>query len=670
MKLKMMKLFPKPAAPTVVLFLLFQTFLPAAARAQGRPVVSMASELKAFTDIAGLPAYREGTSLQQASSYDRTGGNDDGFSGRFSFVRRNRDSSLVLLDAKGPGVVNRIWTPTPTEDSIDFYIDDTARPAFTLHYKDLFSGTVYPFVAPLCNNQLGGYYCYLPLPFRQRCRIVLRGKHHQFYQIGYRTLPEGTPVESFKPQLRPDDKAALEQVVALWGKARPGIPDFYPGGTTGTLRVARSAIALKPGEAKTVLQLNTGGRIAGIELEPAAAFEGGERDVDIRITWDGETTPAVYCPVADFFGYAYGRPSMESLLLGSRGRINYCYLPMPFDRSAKIELLRRGGARTNADALNLTARIYYASRPRNAAREGKLYTAWNHQSSVPKGEPHVFLNATGKGHYVGTVLQTRGLEPGMTGFFEGDDSTVVDGKLTLHGTGSEDYFNGGWYAMMDRWDGAYSLPLSGSLDYTLPLSRTGGYRLFLTDKIPFARSIHHSIEHGPERNEAPATYTSVAFYYGTTPPAPATLPTAADTRVSLPDTMILFPQLLTYNTSGDLTIRRRWAYPTGGEAVIFTSPGESAVRVHLEGVPDGSYAVFLDYARHPQGCSFSLWQRQTPLTAWKPSDAGDTVRVEREHLSDLTLTPLGHTLTLRFRAEGDKNQFFLNRILLVRRKEQ
>lgn len=103
--------------------------------------------------------------------------------------------------------------------------------------------------------------------------------------------------------------------------------------------------------------------------------------------------------------------------------------------------------------------------------------------------------------------------------------------------------------------------------------------------------------------------------------------------------------------------------------MIFTTTGETAIRVQLPEVPDGAYDVFLDYARHPEGASFSLWQRQTPLTGWKASQGSDTARVELEHLANATLTPLNHTLTLRFRGEGRLNQFWLNRIILVRRKE-
>ena len=101
--------------------------------------------LRVFYDISSLPAYLDSTVSAQVSSYDTTGGNDDGFSGRFSYIRKTRDGSLVLFDVTGGGVINRIWTPTPTEDTLDFFIDDTLRPAFSVAYPDLFSGRRYPF---------------------------------------------------------------------------------------------------------------------------------------------------------------------------------------------------------------------------------------------------------------------------------------------------------------------------------------------------------------------------------------------------------------------------------------------------------------------------------------------------------------------------------------------
>src|SRR5258708_27934088 len=90
--------------------------------------VNLKSELKRLYDMGQLPQYINGTHEWQKSSYDTTGGNDDGFSGRYSFVRKNPDGTLVIFEIKGKGVINRIWTPTPTDDILDFYFDGKEKP--------------------------------------------------------------------------------------------------------------------------------------------------------------------------------------------------------------------------------------------------------------------------------------------------------------------------------------------------------------------------------------------------------------------------------------------------------------------------------------------------------------------------------------------------------------
>src|SRR5699024_2481034 len=114
----------------------------------------------------------------------------------------------------------------------------------------------------------------------------------------------------------------------------------------------------------------------------------------------------------------------------------------------------------------VNVKVYYNSNKRNVKEEGKFYSVWRREKT-PLGIFHKFAAQKGKGHYVGTIHQAQGLRPGMTLFFEGDDSTYVDNKMRLHGTGSEDYYNGGWYALLDRWDRGNSLPLHGCLDYSL-----------------------------------------------------------------------------------------------------------------------------------------------------------------------------------------------------------
>lgn len=408
-------------------------------------VHSLLTELRSFYDVSLLPQYADNVYVAQVSSYDTTGKNDDGFSGRYSFLRRNADSTLVIFDVKGSGVINRIWTPTPTEDLIDFYIDNDSIPTFSVKFIDLFSGKQYPFVAPLCGNQLGGFFSYLPIPFSTSCKIVSRGKKVQFHQIQYKLFAPGAKVKSFTMTLNEEEKQAIEKIAWLWNRDEKDIQDFYPT----NISESSTRAELTPGKSISIFELKSGGRILGIELDPVSAFEGLTKDIDIKITWDDEKIPAVFCPVADFFGYAFGTASMQGLLLGSRGNKSYSYLPMPFDSRARVELIYRGDA--SKPPITINARVWYSDEIRNQEHEGKFYAQWNRISE--KGKPHVLASVKGRGHYVGTILQSQGKQAGMTYFFEGDDSTVVDGAMRMHGTGSEDYFNGGWYALMDRWEG-------------------------------------------------------------------------------------------------------------------------------------------------------------------------------------------------------------------------
>ena len=69
-----------------------------------------------------LPAIKRTIKIGAVTSYDRTEGNDDGFSGKYSFIRKEGDG-LVIADLKGPGCITRIHTPTPTDDPLEFYFD-------------------------------------------------------------------------------------------------------------------------------------------------------------------------------------------------------------------------------------------------------------------------------------------------------------------------------------------------------------------------------------------------------------------------------------------------------------------------------------------------------------------------------------------------------------------
>jgi hypothetical protein len=626
------------------------------AQKNDQQIVSVKSELKYIYDISLLPTYRSNSTEAEVSTYDTTGGNDDGFNGTYSFIRRNPDSSLVIFDEKGPGVINHIHTPTPTNDTLDFFIDDLSRPAFSINYMDLFSGKVFPFTAPLCGSQLGGYYCYFPIPYQKALRIVCRGKHLKFHDIQYRTFAEGTIVKNFSFDISNEKKDLISSIQKLWSSHENKPADFL--NNNEEVLSATKSIQLKPGEQASVFNLKTGGRIVGISFRENEADKKIYKQVDLKMNWDGEATPAVYCPLADFFGYAFGKPSMQSLLLGYKNGVHYCYFPMPFDKEADIQMINRN---SNVD-VNISATIFYINRKRDSTTEGRFYAVWNTGMRDAGSAAHVFLDTKGKGHYVGSVLQSSGLHAGITTFFEGDDSTAVDEKMVIHGTGSEDYFNGGWYALLDRWDSRFSLPIHGALDYSAIYSRTGGYRFYLDDKIPFNKTIFQSIEHGPEHNNVAAQYTSLALFYADKAPSTILQPTNERCNIFTPDTLLLYPQLMKFSSRGDISMSGLWI----GEEVITKANDESLLTFFTDDIEPGAYQLFASFDKVPEGCLFSVWQRQTQISNWIETHNSSQEEVNAQYLCNIDLNDNNHSLSLHFKTQPNRATLLLKGFMLVK----
>ena len=79
----------------------------------------------------------------------------------------------------------------------------------------------------------------------------------------------------------------------------------------------------------------------------------------------------------------------------------------------------------------------------------------NEVGKNPVGESnYMIMETTGKGHYVGVNYFVNSPTPVWYG--EGDDMFFIDGAetATLHGTGTEDYFNSSW-CPNERYQHAY-----------------------------------------------------------------------------------------------------------------------------------------------------------------------------------------------------------------------
>jgi hypothetical protein len=398
-----------------------------------------------------FPTFKESIEVASVSSYDRTGGNNDGFGGQYSFVRKE-EGGLVLADLKGPGVIYRIWTPTPTDDIMEFYFDGESEPSIKVKFRELFLGEHPVFVRPLVGYGAGGFYSYVPLPYEKSCKVFIRAERMRFYQINYATYSDNTTIVSFPKQSQSDYERHLGKARQLFGSSGKDVSSYAipPGGKVERFN---SKVRLKANDTATIFKIDRLGRIVGIRISPPEALVGKERGIVLRAYWDGDKEPAILCPAGDFFGYAWGKPAVKSIPIGTADGVSYCYFPMPFDKSARIELVSE---LKKEEALDVEVLFVPVGRQEN---EGKFYAIWRRENPTTKGEPFTFIETKGRGHLIGCIQQSQGFVSGNTYFFEGDDQTTIDGELVIHGTGSEDFYNGGWYDVPGRWDESRSFPL-------------------------------------------------------------------------------------------------------------------------------------------------------------------------------------------------------------------
>jgi len=288
----------------------------------------------------------------------------------------------------------------------------------------------------------------------------------------------------------------------------------------------RDFITIKPGASAIIADIKGTGQISHIWITIQSKDKYYLRNMLIRMYWDGESDPSVDSPIGDFFGVGHAIASHYiSLPLSMVGTTDplfnqaamNCFFPMPFSRSAKIEIINQGPIAAD--------RVYYHVDYElgDEANEnlGRFHAKWrrenpteaqNSRINLDGKHNYVILEAEGKGHYVGCNLSIDNLSTGWPG--EGDDMIFIDGEdfpPSLHGTGLEDYFCAAWGFPSGEYAGPYhGVSLAGSIrDYT---GKWTVYRFHIEDPIRFKKSIRVSIEHG-HANDRSDDYSSVAYWY-------------------------------------------------------------------------------------------------------------------------------------------------------------
>ncbi len=296
--------------------------------------------------------------------------------------------------------------------------------------------------------------------------------------------------------------------------------------------------AIPEGERRELFNVTGAGMINHIWITIAPPPPDLSRhDIILRMYWDGAPQPCVEAPIGDFFGQGWNESypfSSLPLAAGPReGRAMVSYFVMPFADGARIEIENDAARRIDA----FYYYIDYVELKKLPKELGRFHAWYNHAltEAHPEGENEWGLlgregkNATGernyliadiegKGHYVGVNYYVDSPSPIWYG--EGDDMFFIDGEPwppSLHGTGTEDYFNTSWSPNVLFQHPFYGYArVNNDIGW---LGRTHVYRFHVTDPVYFDKSLAFSIEHG-HNNNLTLDLSSVAYWYQTEPHKP------------------------------------------------------------------------------------------------------------------------------------------------------
>lgn len=284
----------------------------------------------------------------------------------------------------------------------------------------------------------------------------------------------------------------------------------------------RDRLEIAAGDTAVLLDVGGPGVIRRLWITVSSRDPHYLRRIALKMYWDDESAPSVLAPLGDFFGNGFDRRHYAALPMGVSSGGFFVYLPMPFRSRARIVV--ENGTGRNIDALYFNIDLELLDRlPADVAT---FHAWWHRDRRTTRAEPHLVLDANGRGYFVGMSLNAES-HSGRLWFLEGDEILTIDGEFRGQGTGTEDYFNAGWY--FDQ--GEFTAPYHGLVVKDDSLARIAAYRWHIPDPIFFRDSIRIELEHG-HANQEIADYATMAYWYQVEPHNPLPpLPPADDRRI-------------------------------------------------------------------------------------------------------------------------------------------
>jgi D-arabinan exo alpha-(1,3)/(1,5)-arabinofuranosidase (non-reducing end) len=425
--------------------------------------------------------FHPGWVTRSVTSHDPKGGNGDGSGNGIPM----EDGYRVLFHGKGEGRIVRLWMTADRardvpRDYAELWIQIDGETAYRGNPVDFFEGRG-PFQAPLVlgyGASSQAFLSYAPFAYLHEAKILFKSDPH-YFQVTYRQGPGSS------------DGPNAAQITAFasdpaWHRAAP--PPL--------------AIDVSPGHPFTVAR----GPVVLSSLSLRAKPEDWCR-LSVRI---GAQAPV---PAAFFFGLGSSSgwvPMKSALSLVDPGAdllMTRLPIPLPAGEALKIESsvpLRIGGASSAAKGR------------RSAAR---LTTQYREQMGPGTETTMPFFETSGPTELVSLVEEIQGDKPGDRTYLEGDEMIRTDQMRYPFqlGTGTEDYFNGGWY-----FRGVHENPFSGlprfvvidpGDDWSHARFSSSLYRHHVLDPIVGRTGIRFGFEAGPTGAFQPVRYRTLALGY-------------------------------------------------------------------------------------------------------------------------------------------------------------
>lgn len=493
--------------------------------------------LDAYRQWDKWPQLRVGARAYMRSTYDRRGNNESADASHFLY--QLADDFNVTLDVEGPGVLcfarYNHWHGSPWHyvvDGTDHIVQESTSADPTKPVENSVFLPQEAFPNPLTwtwSITKGADLMWVPIGFEKSFRMAYSrtryGTGYYIYQQFVPGIPLSQPIRTWKPE--PPGRDVLE----LIGRAGTDLVPRAESVEGKAMRLQERTGSVDVATGKTVellhLKQDGVGRALEFRVPKDRALEFGR--AKIRITWDDRAEPSVEAPVALFFGAGtlYNRDGREYLVKAFPTFIRYvgeqvhlaCYFPMPFFRSARVELV--GGS---ADIAGVQWSIRIAPFSGKAEHFGYFHATHRDHPKPEPGKDLLLLDTRGvegstdwSGSFVGTsfIFSRRA----YLGTLEGDPRFFFDDSESpqAYGTGTEEWGGGG-----DYWGGLnMTLPFAGHPVGVRKVEEAqseedkihSAYRFLLGDLFPFGKNARIHLEHGGV-NESTEHYETVTYWYG------------------------------------------------------------------------------------------------------------------------------------------------------------